>query len=51
MAADIPPLASLGDVTAYLCGSTGFCNTAGDLLVGLGQPAERIKVERFGPSG
>jgi ferredoxin-NADP reductase len=51
MASDIPPLAALGDVTAYVCGSTGFCNTAGDLLVGLGQPEARIKVERFGPSG
>ena len=51
MALDIPPLAELGEVTAYVCGSTGFCNTAGDLLVGLGQPVERIRVERFGPSG
>jgi ferredoxin-NADP reductase len=51
MASDIPPLAELGDVTAYVCGSTGFCNTAGDLLVGLGQPVDRIRVERFGPSG
>jgi ferredoxin-NADP reductase len=51
MAADIPPLDELGAVTAYVCGSSGFCNTAGDLLVGLGLPVERIKVERFGPTG
>ena len=51
MAADIPPLEELGDVTAFVCGSTGFCNTAGDLLVAIGQPVDRIKVERFGPSG
>jgi ferredoxin-NADP reductase len=51
MAADLPPLDELGDVTAYICGSAGFCNTAGDLLVGVGQPVERIRVERFGPTG
>jgi ferredoxin-NADP reductase len=51
MASDIPPLAELGDVTSFVCGSTGFCNTAGDLLVSLGQPVDKIKVERFGPSG
>jgi ferredoxin-NADP reductase len=50
MASDIPPLAELGDVTAYVCGSAGFCNTAGDLLVGLGQPVDRIRTERFGPT-
>jgi ferredoxin-NADP reductase len=51
MASDLPPLEELGDVTAFVCGSTGFCNTAGDLLVEIGQPVDRIKVERFGPSG
>jgi ferredoxin-NADP reductase len=50
MASDIPPLSVLGPVTAYVCGSTGFCNTAADLLVGLGQPAEHIRIERFGPT-
>jgi ferredoxin-NADP reductase len=48
---DIPALAGRGDVTAYVCGSAGFCNTVGDLLVGLGQPADRIRTERFGPTG
>ena len=50
VAADIPALADLGDVTAYVCGSAGFCNAAGDLLVALGQPAARIRTERFGPT-
>jgi ferredoxin-NADP reductase len=50
MASDIPPLATLGAVTAYVCGSAGFCNAAGDLLVGLGQPVDRIRTERFGPT-
>jgi ferredoxin-NADP reductase len=39
------------DATAYVCGSSGFADHAGDLLVELGLPAERIRVERFGPSG
>jgi hypothetical protein len=30
-ASDIPPLAELDDVTAYVCGSTGSCDTAGEL--------------------
>lgn len=37
--------------TAYVCGSTGFADTATDILQHLGFPAERIRVERFGPSG
>ena len=49
-AADLPaPLAP--DTTAYVCGSAGFCNAAGDLLVEAGRPVERIRVERFGPTG
>jgi ferredoxin-NADP reductase len=51
LATDIPPLEELGKTTAYVCGSAGFCNTAGDLLVRLGQPVERIRTERFGPTG
>jgi ferredoxin-NADP reductase len=39
------------DVTAYVCGSSGFADHASDLLVGLGVPTGRIRVERFGPSG
>jgi len=39
------------DATGYICGSSGFADHASDVLVGLGLPAERIRVERFGPSG
>jgi ferredoxin-NADP reductase len=41
----------LPDAVAYVCGSSGFCDAAGRLLVGLGQPLDRIRVERFGPTG
>ena len=39
------------DATAYVCGSTGFADAASQLLVGLGQPVDRIRVERFGATG
>jgi ferredoxin-NADP reductase len=38
------------EATGYVCGSAGFANAASDLLVGAGIPAERIRVERFGPT-
>ena len=41
----------LPDCMAYVCGSAGFANTASDLLVDVGVPVERIRVERFGPTG
>jgi ferredoxin-NADP reductase len=50
MAGDLAPLI-VGDATAYVCGSSGFADAASHLLVGLGVAAERIRVERFGPSG
>jgi ferredoxin-NADP reductase len=37
--------------TAYVCGSTGFADTATDILQDMGVPSEQIRVERFGPSG
>ena len=37
--------------TAYVCGSTGFADTATGLLVDLGLPADEIRVERFGATG
>ena len=37
--------------TCYVCGPTGFVESAADLLVGLGHPADHIRTERFGPSG
>ncbi len=48
-AGDIPP--AVAGETAYVCGSAGFCNAVGDLLVTLGRPATSIRTERFGPSG
>lgn len=33
---------------AYVCGSNGFAEHASRLLVEAGQPAERIRIERFG---
>lgn len=36
---------------AYVCGSPAFCDAATALLLGLGVPTDRIKTERFGPSG
>jgi ferredoxin-NADP reductase len=48
--ADIPqPIAA--DTRAYICGSSGFADAASDLLMQLSLPAERIRVERFGPTG
>jgi ferredoxin-NADP reductase len=41
----------LPECTAYVCGSAGFANAASDLLVDVGVPVERIRVERFGPTG
>jgi ferredoxin-NADP reductase len=39
------------DAIAYICGSSGFADHASDLLVGLGVATDRIRVERFGPTG
>ncbi|MHB1139153.1 MAG: FAD-binding oxidoreductase [Microthrixaceae bacterium] len=39
------------DTTVYLCGSGGFADAASALLLGLGVPVDRIRVERFGPTG
>ncbi|WUD71354.1 ferredoxin reductase [Streptomyces sp. NBC_00510] len=37
--------------TCYVCGPTGFVETAAGLLVALGHSPDRIRTERFGPSG
>jgi ferredoxin-NADP reductase len=42
---DVPP-----DATAYICGSNGFADAASDLIMRIGLPTERIRVERFGPT-
>jgi ferredoxin-NADP reductase len=49
-AVDLLPLWEPGQ-TAYVCGSAGFADAAGQLLLGLGMRAEDIRVEQFGPSG
>jgi len=48
-AADLAPALRPG-ATCYLCGSAGFADAASRLLVDLGVPIDRIRVERFGPS-
>jgi ferredoxin-NADP reductase len=47
---DLGP-AIMPDATAYVCGSPAFADAASHLLVDLGMPVERIRVERFGPTG
>jgi ferredoxin-NADP reductase len=37
--------------TVYVCGPTGFVETAAGLLVALGHHPNRIRTERFGPTG
>ena len=37
--------------TSYVCGPTPFVEYAADLLVELGQAPDRIRTERFGPTG
>ena len=39
------------DPTIYVCGPSGFVETATTLLVDAGHPAPSIKTERFGPTG
>ena len=48
-AADLSPLVLPG-ATVYVCGSSAFADTATDQVMALGLPAERIRVERFGPT-
>jgi len=35
----------------FVCGPTGFVETAADILVALGHDPRKVKTERFGPSG
>jgi ferredoxin-NADP reductase len=39
------------DLAVFVCGPTGFVETAADLLVDAGYQPSAIKTERFGPSG
>jgi ferredoxin-NADP reductase len=41
----------LPGATVYVCGSSGFADRVTDLLGQNGVPADRIRVERFGPTG
>ncbi len=38
------------DLTAFVCGSHGFVESASGLLLDSGVPAQRIRTERFGPT-
>ena len=39
------------NATSFICGPTALVESAADILQRIGQKAERIKTERFGPSG
>jgi ferredoxin-NADP reductase len=39
------------DATAFVCGSNGFVESASGLLLEAGFAPERVKTERFGPTG
>jgi ferredoxin-NADP reductase len=39
------------DARAFVCGSSGFADAATDALMAAGVATERIRVERFGPTG
>lgn len=40
-----------GDADSFVCGSSRFVEAAAALLVSAGQPHEKIRTERFGPTG
>jgi ferredoxin-NADP reductase len=50
-AADLPDVDDTGETTAFVCGSAGFCDAVSDLLIGRGHPVDKIRTERFGPTG
>ena len=39
------------DPQVFVCGPNGLVEAAAQALIALGVPAERIRTERFGPSG
>jgi ferredoxin-NADP reductase len=47
---DLAP-ALLDDATVYVCGSPPFADAASELCLAAGVPTDRIRVERFGPTG
>lgn len=50
-AEDLRAAAPGPDVTVYVCGSSSFANAATDAAIAIGLPSDRIRVERFGPTG
>ncbi len=46
---DVPAVPD--NATAYICGSSPFADAATDLTIATGIPTQRIRVERFGPTG
>jgi ferredoxin-NADP reductase len=47
---DLKPLPA-GEPTVYICGSSPFADAATDAALSTGVPVDRIRVERFGPTG
>lgn len=47
---DLVATAAAGAMTAYVCGSNGFVEAAGDLLLAAGMNPSWIRTERFGPT-
>ena len=50
MLAEVAPPETAGRI-AYVCGPTPFVETVADTLAAAGWPAERVRTERFGPTG
>ena len=47
---DVAPLVR-SNATVYICGSTNFANAASDVVMEAGVSVDRIRIERFGPTG
>ena len=45
------PARSTGVGTAFVCGSNGFVESASQLLLAAGFEPQRVRTERFGPTG
>lgn len=48
---DLAPALEGEEREIFVCGTPAFCDSATQLLTGLGVATNRIRVERFGPSG
>jgi ferredoxin-NADP reductase len=46
---DLPAIPD--DATAYICGSSAFADAATEVTIATGVRTERIRIERFGPTG